>query len=327
MPVEHPNSELLDDYLLENVGDTQGEDRRAAVRAENAIAAKYWGGVQWRMVVTFLIFAFAWVAVLSLGLNDAIPLWLGLVLNTAIATTFYMPMHEATHKNIWGRSMRARKIEDFIGMLCSVPLGFSFTAHRASHMKHHAFTNDPDRDPDHFTHGTLSQLPLKCLSAIFVNAFLPVIALVPASRKLIHPAMRRSLASGGSRRDGLLQLRFWLVSHGILLAALLTGLGWPALLCWYLPSRLQAAWLLFIFAWYPHHPADQVGRYVDTRVAVFPGSTLIIRGHDHHALHHLYPRVPHYRLKAMWQEMADDLVTKGVRVEGRARAAPAPVAW
>ncbi|MFZ9565621.1 MAG: hypothetical protein ACO3AT_10630, partial [Ilumatobacteraceae bacterium] len=97
MPVEHPNPELLDDYLLENVGDTQGEDRRAAVRAENAIAAKYWGGVQWRMVVTFLIFAFAWVAVLSLGLNDAIPLWLGLVLNTAIATTFYMPMHEATH--------------------------------------------------------------------------------------------------------------------------------------------------------------------------------------------------------------------------------------
>jgi len=35
-------------------------------------------------------------------------------------------------------------------------------------------------------------------------------------------------------------------------------------------------------------------RYVDTRVAVFPGSTLLIRGHDYHALHHLFPRVPHY---------------------------------
>jgi beta-carotene hydroxylase len=332
MSVEHPKPEQLDDYLLENMvdteaGDTLAVDRRASVKAENAIASKYWGGVQWRMILTFLIFSCAWVAVLTLGLNGSIPLWLGLVSNTVIATTFYMPMHEATHKNIWGRSMRARKIEDLIGMLCSVPLGFSFTAHRASHMKHHAFTNDPDRDPDHFTHGTLGELPLKCLSAIFVNAFLPVIALVPASRKLVHPAIRRSLGAGGSRSEGLAQLRFWLISHGILLVAFLIGLGWPALLCWYLPSRLQAAWLLFIFAWFPHHPADQVGRYVDTRVAVFSGSTFIIRGHDHHALHHLYPRVPHYRLKAMWQEMADDLVTKGVRVEGRARAATAPVAW
>ncbi|MFZ9541732.1 MAG: hypothetical protein ACO292_11405, partial [Ilumatobacteraceae bacterium] len=97
MSVDHPNPELLDDYLLENVGDTQEGDRRAMVKAENAIAAKYWGGVQWRMVVTFLFFLCAWVAVLTLGLNGSIPLWLGLVLNTAIATTFYMPMHEATH--------------------------------------------------------------------------------------------------------------------------------------------------------------------------------------------------------------------------------------
>ena len=51
-------------------------------------------------------------------------------------------------------------------------------------------------------------------------------------------------------------------------------------------------------------PADRVGRYVDTRVAVFPGSRLLIRGHDHHAVHHLFPRVPHYDLPALWREIA-----------------------
>ena len=49
--------------------------------------------------------------------------------------------------------------------------------------------------------------------------------------------------------------------------------------------------------------------------------------HDHHALHHLYPRVPHYRLKALWSEMAHDLVAKGVRTEGRAIGATGPVVW
>ncbi|MEI8323340.1 MAG: fatty acid desaturase, partial [Actinomycetes bacterium] len=108
---------------------------------------------------------------------------------------------------------------------------------------------------------------------------------------------------------------------------LFTGLGWPALLLWYIPARLQAFWLLMVFAWYPHHPAKETGRYVDTRVAVFPGSTLLIRGHDHHALHHLFPRVPHYKLPKLWNEMASDLVPRGVRAEGRAVGATGTVVW
>jgi fatty acid desaturase len=44
-------------------------------------------------------------------------------------------------------------------------------------------------------------------------------------------------------------------------------------------------------------------------------------------LHHLFPRVAHYRLPAMWQEMAPDLVAKGVRAEGRALQATGPIVW
>ena len=74
-------------------------------------------------------------------------------------------------------------------------------------------------------------------------------------------------------------------------------------------------------------PAVPVGRYVDTRVAVFPGSGLIIRGHDHHAVHHLFPRIPHYRLREFWEQSASDLVSKGVRAEGRAIGATGPITW
>ena len=194
-------------------------------------------------------------------------------------------------------------------------------------MRHHAFINDPDRDPDHYTAGRLSSLPAKWLTVAVAFTLLPVLAFVPPARKLLPPSVQRSFRADMDRKSGLAQMRFWLFMHLVLLVAVLTGFGWPAFLLWYLPTRLQALWLLFIFAWYPHHPADQVGRYVDTRVAVFPGSRLLIRGHDHHAVHHLFPRVPHYRLPALWAEVADDLVAKGVRAQGGAVDSTGPIVW
>ena len=303
------------------------EAHRLELRAEHAKAAEYWGGFQPRLVLTFLVFAAAWITVIVLGTNGTIPLWLGFILNTVLACTFYMPMHEAVHKNIWGHEMRARWAEDLIGTLCSIPLLMSFKKHRPSHMRHHAFTNDSNRDPDHFTEGTLRELPVKAISIIAVNALLPLFALVPAARRVLPAKLQAVLAAGGDRKEGLTQVRFWAISHLVLLVAFLTGFGWPALLLWYLPARMQLAWLIFIFAWYPHHPANAEGRYADTRVAVFPGSRLLIRGHDHHAMHHMFPRVPHYRLRALWADVAEEMVAKGVRAEGSAVAATGPVVW
>ena len=36
-------------------------------------------------------------------------------------------------------------------------------------------------------------------------------------------------------------------------------------------------------------------------------------GHDHHAMHHLFPQVPHYRLRQVWSEQAIEMVAKGVK--------------
>ena len=332
MDATAPDPEALDDLLVEQVDGPAGglttEQRRDMVRAENAVAARYWGGFQPRIVLTFLFFSVCWVAVVVAGVRGGIPLWVGLVLNTVFATTFYMPMHEATHKNIWGRQNRLRVLEDVIGVLCSVPTGINFSSHRLSHMRHHAHTNDPDRDPDHFTDGKASELPLKFLGMTMLFALLPLFALVRPARTLLPRPIRHVLNDGGgSPRDGKAQLRFWLLSTTVLVACFATGHGLAALMLWWIPSRLQLGWLIFIFAWYPHHPANETGRYRHTRVAVFPGSGLAIRGHDHHAMHHLFPRVPHYRLRALWEELAGDMVTRGVRAEGRAVGATRPVVW
>jgi beta-carotene hydroxylase len=304
------------------------DDRRLVLREERAQAAPYWGKVEPRIIVTFLLFSAAWIGVIVLGVNGTIPLWLGLILNTVIASTFYMPMHEAAHGNIWGRTTSGKWIEDLIGMLCAIPLGFSYKAHRPSHMRHHAHTNDPLKDPDFHTAGPMHTVLKSWYGQVMLATFLPVFAFVPAARKLLPTTMLVMMrAETGSKKTGLIQLRFWLLTNAFLVIAILTGYGWQALMLWYLPSRLQALWLLTIFAWFPHHPATKIGRYGDTRVAVFPGSRWLIRGHDHHAVHHLFPRVPHYRLRKLWADIADDMVAKGVRSEGSALDATGPIIW
>jgi fatty acid desaturase len=249
------------------------------------------------------------------------------MINTALASTFYMPLHEAAHGNISGRQAKYRRLEHAIGSLCAIPTGISYAAHKPSHMRHHAFTNDPSRDPDYYTAGSLPGLVPKWFAVVVLQSLLPVFAFVPPARKLLPKTLQRSLAADGDRRGGLAQLRYWLITMVVLVVAGLMGIFWPIFLLWYVPSRIQALWLLMVFAWFPHHPANSTGRYVDTRVAVFPLSGLLIRGHDHHAVHHLFPHVPHYHLREVWTAGAEDLVAKGVRAEGMALAATGPVVW
>lgn len=327
-----PSPEDLEDVLLKNADIEVAEEGRLArmemMRAENLIAAKYWGGFQIRIVATFLGFTACWVSVLVFGVLGILPLWLGLILNTVFASSFYMPLHEATHKNIRGKSSRGYIVEEVVGRLSSIPTGIEFTSHRAGHMRHHAHTNDPVRDPDHFTEGRLSELPVKFYGMTMIHAFLPFFALIQPLRVLLPESLRTRLSDReGSKSEGKAQLRYWMLSTTVLAACFATGHGLAALCLWWLPARLQLCWLMFIFAWYPHHPAKETSRYRHTRVAVFPGSGLLIRGHDYHAIHHLYPRVPHYRLKKVWNELSEDLVARGVRAEGRAAGSMGPVVW
>jgi beta-carotene hydroxylase len=303
------------------------KDRKAALQVERALVAPFVGAFELRIVLTFLAFAAVYVTVLVLGMNGVLPLWLGLLLNTAIASTFYMPLHEAAHGNISGRQAKYRRLEHLIGSLCAIPTGISYAAHKPSHMRHHAFTNDPDRDPDYYTAGSLIGLVPKWFTVVILQSFLPIFAFIPVTRKLLPATIQRSLAADGDRSGGLAQLRYWVISLLVLVVAGLLGMFWPVFLLWYVPSRIQALWLLTVFAWFPHHPAKSTGRYVDTRIAVFPLSGLLIRGHDHHAVHHLFPHVPHYHLREVWQAGAEDLVAKGVRSEGTALAATGPVIW
>jgi beta-carotene hydroxylase len=169
---------------------------------------------------------------------------------------------------------------------------------------------------------------VKFYGATMLYSFLPLFALMRPLRVLLPKQIQKLIEEQvGNRDEGKSQMRFWLLSTVVLAVCFATGNGLLALMAWWLPAKIQLCWLIFIFAWYPHHPANETSRYRHTRVAVFRGSGLIIRGHDYHAMHHLFPRVAHYRLKALWGELATEMVERGVRTEGRAVGATRPVIW
>ena len=316
---------------------TEFSSQQMEKRDERLIVSPYRDRFESRIVAEFLVSLFLWVSIVVLGVKGFMPLWLGLCCNTVIATTFYMPMHEATHGNIWGKKSSHRWGEDLIGTISSIPLGFDYWSHRIQHMRHHAFTNDPKRDPDYYTKGPIWELPISWWGAAIFSTFFPVFAFSKHAFRLLPKKVKNvfitqaeakgEVSESTSIRNGKYTLRYWAIMHLLLLVGFLFGIGWDSILLWYIPARISNGWLIFIFAWYPHHPADKQGRYVDTRVAVFPGSTLLIRGHDYHALHHLFPRVPHYRLPKLWTEIGPKLTPKGVRTEGRALGANSSVIW
>lgn len=260
-------------------------------RDERRKVAPYRGGIAVRLIVTWLSFSAVWIALVVATISGPVPLWLGALASFVIATTFYMPLHEAAHGNVWGDVSTARWGEEIVGMTSSFWVGFSYRGHRISHMKHHAFTNDPAKDPDFFVHGTKLELLPKLYAGTLINTFLPLFAFVPPARILLPKVIKvQGARLKRSREEDRYTFRFWLMRTIALIATFAMGFGWEALWLWFVPSTFVIWWLAFIFAWYPHHPADgKIGRYVDTRVATFPGSTLITRGHDHHTLHHLFP--------------------------------------
>jgi len=300
---------------------------RVERRDERRLVAPFRGDIAVRLIVTFVCFSAVWVVIVVAGFTGAFPLWLGAIISFVVATTFYMPMHEATHGNVWGDVGKGRWVEDLIGTLSSFLVGISYRGHRISHMKHHAFTNDPAQDPDVFVDGPKRDLVPKFYGYTMVSLLLPLFAFVPATTRLLPRTLREREIPRDTDEDRY-SFRFWLMRTTALIVAFAVGIGWEVLWLWFVPTLFVVWWLGLIFAWYPHHPAEgRQGRYVDTRVAVFPGSTIIIRGHDHHALHHLFPRVVHYRLPKLWQEIGPDMTAKGVRTEGRALGATGPIVW
>lgn len=224
----------------------------------------------------------------------------GLLVAALGAYLGFTPMHDAAHQSVG----RHKALNAVVGRLAALPLAAPFPAFRYVHLEHHKHTNDPARDPDHYSgRGPAWLRPLRWLTqdlhyyALYVRA--------------------------GRSRGEYVEVVATVVAMASLMAALawLGALEW-VLFGWILPARIATTALAYAFDYLPHRPHDVLGRddrYRATSMRPAAWLTPILVCQNHHLIHHLYPAVPFYRYPAVWRDREAEIRARGARIIERPR--------
>lgn len=233
-----------------------------------------------------------------LGIAWAIPI------NAIMAYLLFTPMHEAGHLNISGNKKSLRWVDEVIGWVSGVPLIAPFYIFKVIHFRHHAHTNDPHKDPDHW----LSSKNL--ISLLFHSTTIFPIYMIKGLQLLnggerITKKVRRELKIGFG---GL-----FILAMAIIVAIIL--LGWKlVLLIYIIPAVIAQIILAITFDWLPHHPHEERARYLNTRIHDIPGLSFLLLGQNYHLIHHLYPRIPFYDYKNIFSNIKEELEHEGTEI-------------
>lgn len=266
---------------------------------ERQIANKYmrivpWGAVAWG-IGNCLVF----IALFPLVLLDVLPLWLGFIMATLCVALSYLPSHEAQHNIIAGKGKPLRWLNELVGHVSTIPLVYPYRVLRATHMEHHAHTNNPELDPDYDVHAKSTWD-----------------FLMKAVRDRFTGSVRDGAYSNALARTGQSEFLIDAVIYNVVYLVILFTMAWSgyaleAALLWWLPKHIAITYISYYLSWAPHHPGEQQGRYRDTRAFKSRFGNLVSMGMQYHIIHHLYPRIPLSLTPAAYREMKPILQRKG----------------
>lgn len=259
------------------------------------------GHFAWPTIGLLALVVALWIGAWVGALSGVLGLAVGGLLASVAAYLAFTVMHEASHGNVHG-GREQKWIGELAGWIASVTLFAPYPAFRVLHLRHHAYTNHPDKDPDYFVAGSPWTAPLRCLLTIplYYAEFL--------------------FGRTAKSKQGIRERKWVVIGLGAyaLIAAGLCALGlWREVLClWLGPAVGAAAVLAFFFDYVPHHPHDTRERFHDTRIVDSRPLDVMLLGQNLHLVHHLWPRVPFYRYRAVFEAAREELDAKGAKVTG-----------
>ena len=188
------------------------------------------------LVAALAIFALSSYAYLA----DMLGLGWAMLFNVIASYLAFPVAHDATHSAVCSN----RKTNDWVGRIALLLLepGPFFPVFRFIHMKHHRFTNDPDKDPDVYSGtGPKWLLPFRWLTldVIYFKTYL-----APDAFK---------------KRPKKERLKFYFAVFFVI--AVITGMtlaGWLQyyVLLFFIPTRISKFFIIIAFDFLPHYPHD-----------------------------------------------------------------------
>ena len=266
---------------------------------ERQIAAKYMRIVPWNAVAWGIGNTLAWLSLWPLVLMDIVPLWLGFLLATVSITAAYLPSHEAQHSIIAGKGKPLRWLNELVGHVSVIPLAYPYRVLRATHMEHHAHTNDPELDVDY---GVTAKNSWHFL-------WNSIMRRQPGNKDNgRYPAALERTGQSHLMLDALIVNLVYLT---VLFGMAWTGHAIEAALLWWVPKYIAMTYLTYYLSWAPHHPGEETGRYQDTRGFKSQLGNILSMGMQYHIIHHLYPRIPLHLTPAAYRDLKPILARRG----------------
>ncbi len=263
-------------------------------KAERALARSFMGRIQWEMIVIGIGQSMLWVTTLVLTIAGVVPLWLGFVVATICMSMAYLPSHEGQHGNLSGRQDQWRWIDFVVGQISLLGLKQSHEVLRATHMKHHAHTNDPDLDVDYQSRAD--------------HWWKPAVAVHRRDAQTLQNHIERDPKFAEAILRGIPIAK--LLSLTQLVMVVLFPL--ETLLVWWLPSKIGLSYIYVYFAWEPHRPGTHTGRYADTRFWTIPAPRFLCHSMQTHVIHHMYPTIPHWDEPKAMEALRPFMIERGV---------------
>jgi beta-carotene hydroxylase len=264
---------------------------------EKAIAKSLSQRFQWEMIAIGIGQATIFLSLWPLTLMGFIPLWAGFLIATLCACLAYLPSHEAQHGNYSRGNPKKRWIDSLVGNFTLITLIYPYEILRVTHMKHHAYTNHPEKDPDYDNQhaSSVAKLAIQVLDGTSVDysKYEEVFAEDAAFQK-------------GFKKGALIGLTYRAV---LMIAVFLLPLH--TLFLWWLPAKLGTVYTTTFFSWYPHLKTEQ-GRYKDTRFWQHWMPRYINHSMQLHFIHHLHPNIGHFDEPKAIEALKPFLVARGV---------------
>lgn len=94
-----------------------------------------------------------------------------------------------------------------------------------------------------------------------------------------------------------------------------SGYALEAFFLWWLPLHIASSHLQFFLSWAPHHPAEEQGRYRNTRNWRSKVGNVLTMGMQFHIVHHLHPYIPLNHTPAAYRQMRPILKQRGCEIE------------
>ena len=265
---------------------------------EKAIAKGFSQRFQWEMILIGIGQAIIWLTLWPLVINGFVPLWAGFCIATICACFAYLPSHESQHGNYSRGNPKMRWLDSLVGHITLITLISPYEILRVTHMKHHAYTNDPEKDPDYLNahSGSLFRTIKRSADGSSTGDYAKYLDIFSSDKAFVN-SFNNAIPMALILRGALLTL--------VVLFPLET------LLLWWLPAKIGTVYTVVFFSWFPHVGTSK-GRYKDTRFWSHWMPRYINHSMQLHFVHHLHPSIGHFDEPKAIETLKPFLVARGV---------------